>query len=139
MAKAKAKTTAPPSTSANDIAELSANFGWSQAFLKSHPELENIFNQAVNGGWSQARFVASVQDTAWFKQHSDVWRKNEYLSQTDPSTFKQRKAQYTEQLRNMAGQYGIQLTSKQLAWWGTQGFMMGWGQPELQNVLASTV
>ena len=69
-----------------DPATLAEQYGFTQAFLNANPELKKIFGQAVAGQWSSDRFTAALENTSWYKTHSDTERKWLLQASTDPAT-----------------------------------------------------
>lgn len=119
--------------------DWASDYGWSLAFLNGHPALKKIFDKAIDQGWSAQRFVAEIQDTPWFKQHSDSWRQATYLQATDPKTYGQRTGQIAEQIKNAAGALGIEVSPKLLKQWSEQALRFGWTDVQINNHLASQV
>lgn len=126
-------------THGNEAKDLAAQYGWSSAFLNGHPELKKIFHQAVKNTWSPQRFVAELQDTAWFKHHADTARQAIYLHATDPKTFGQRVDQLRNHIADAAGALGIEVGKKTLDQWAHQALMFGWDESQINNHLAGQV
>ncbi|WP_327719882.1 transglycosylase SLT domain-containing protein [Streptomyces sp. NBC_00490] len=72
-----------------DEDELMEQYGLSAALINSSKELKKLFNQAVSGGWSAAKFQASLKNSKWWKSQSSTLRKYITTRATDPATFKQ--------------------------------------------------
>lgn len=121
------------------LRDIASDYGWAWAVLEDNPQLFRVFEQAVENGWSPQRFIAEVQDTKWFKNHSDHWRQMWYLERTDPKTFKKRRNEVHRQLADAAGALGIDVPKKQLAEWADQALRFGWDQAKINNVLAGAV
>lgn len=123
----------------NRLRNIAADYGWAYSVLEDNPQIFNVFEQAIENSWSPQRFIAEIQDTNWFKNHSDTWRQAMYLEQTDPQTAKQRKSEIGRTLQDQAGALGIEVTGKQLQEWSEQAFRFGWDQTKINNVLANQV
>ena len=93
-----------------------------------------IVKKAIAGNWSPERFQARLQDTKWFKKHSDIWRQNTALKYTDPQTYKERLKNYRTQIKNLAGQWGADLTQREL---GTVQEQLQEASARLKKVRAS--
>lgn len=139
MAKRKRKQHGGGGHSANDMADWAAQYGWSESFLRGHPALEKVFNQAIDNSWSAQRFIAEIQDTNWFKKHQDSWRQATYLQATDPSTYNERVKQIAEHIKNSAGALGIEVNGKTLNQWANQALRFGWNDDQINNHLARQV
>lgn len=123
----------------NKAANYAASYGWSQAFLEGHPELKQLFDQAVQHGWTAPRFIAELQDTGWFKKHSDVARKAMYLKATDPKTYAKNVNQLKQQLADAAGGIGVEIPPSQLETMAEHAYLFGWDQNQINNHLAQMV
>lgn len=123
-----------------ELRDLAADYGWAYSVLEEFPQLMQVFRQAVDNNWAPQKFVAEIQDTPWFKRHSDTWRQNTYLRLTDPKTYDQRVRQKARELQDMAGSLGIEFKSqKQLREMAEQSFLFGWDQTKVNNRLARMV
>lgn len=121
------------------VADFAADYGWSEAFIRDNPQLEKVFEQAIENNWSPQRFIAEIQDTPWFKKHSDTWRQAVYLQATDPKTYQQRVNQIRANLADRAGALGIEVSPKLLEKWSEQALRFGWDDAKIANHLARQV
>ena len=117
--------------------EMAANFGWSLAVLNSDPELKQLFHDAVTHTYSQALFVAKLQNTKWYQKHGEAWRQNEVLRKADPATYNQRLASSTGHIVQQARAYGVTLTAAQAAQMAGDYMGFGWNEDQLRQHLAS--
>jgi hypothetical protein len=106
-----------------DPAELRREYGFGYAFFKSDPELWKLLKTAIAEGYDQAMLVAQLQETKWFKTHSDAWRKNMGLKFTDPATYQERLQNVRNSIENLAGQFGVQLTNKEINRYAERAFL----------------
>lgn len=72
-----------------DRDELASQYGLSAALINSSKELKGLFNKAVSGGWSAAKFGAQLKNSKWWRTQSSGLRKYLTTKYTDPATFKQ--------------------------------------------------
>jgi hypothetical protein len=119
--------------------DWAADYGWALSFIKGNPQLEKVFNKAISNNWTPQRFIAEVQDTPWFKKHSDTWRQATYLQATDPKTYGQRVQQIRAQLHDAAGHLGVEVSKDLLNKWADQAVRFGWTDAQIQNHLAGQV
>lgn len=119
--------------------DLAADYNWSMALLNSDPDLRRLFRSAVTNGWSEARFVAEMQDTDWFRKHSDSYRQNEIARITNPATWKQARKQAEAQFSNMAASTGSQLSDKAMKKLVDSTMAFGWNEAQQQDFLAKYV
>lgn len=105
---------ASPVTPKLDPAELAASYGLTSALINSSSELKKLFSQAVSGGWSPARFQASLKNTKWWKTQSNTLRQYVTLKYTDPATWTQNRKAAAAKLNTIAVQVGLgnQITAK---------------------------
>jgi hypothetical protein len=121
------------------LRNIAADYGWAYSVLQEFPQVFQAFEQAVENSWSPQRFKAEIQDTNWFKKHSDQWRQSEYLRLTDPATYDKRTKEIARQIQDAAGSLGIEVPREQLAEWAGQALKFGWDQAKINNVLAKQV
>lgn len=122
-----------------ELRNLAADYGWAYSVLEEFPQLFKVFNEAVEQSWSPQRFIAEIQDTPWFRRHSDVWRQTTYLQLTDPTTFQKRVNEVARQIQDAAGSLGIEPGNKQITEWAEQALKFGWDQAKINNLLAKSV
>lgn len=122
------------------LRNMAMDYGWAMAVFEEFPELMTVFKEAVKKDWSVQRFQAEIQDTNWFKKHSDTWRTNTYLKLTDPKTYDERVEKVERGLADAAGALGIDFkNNKQIQEMAEQAFLHGWDESKINNVLARMV
>lgn len=122
-----------------DSATLAASYGYSAAMLNSSPDLKNLFSKAVSGGWSAEKFSAELQNTQWYKDHSDTQRK--FLAQTsiDPATQSQNILQQTVSIQTAGAKMGARIddaTARSLA---QTSLASGWNVDQLNKAIAGYI
>jgi hypothetical protein len=119
-----------------DWADLGATYGWSVAFMNSHPDLKRIVVGAVREGWDGPTILAKVRGTHWYRAHSEAWRKAAVLESTDPAEF---KSQVTAMQRHVANVYAATVGHTANAGWAKnvaqQAVRLGWTDEQLQQVV----
>lgn len=121
------------------LRNIAADYGWAYSVLKDNPQLFKVFEEAVENSWSPQRFIAEIQDTNWFRKHSDSWRQATYLQSTDPATYRKRVGEIARQIQDAAGSLGIEPGGPQIGEWAEQALKFGWDQAKINNVLANSV
>lgn len=116
-----------------------AEFGWSIAFFKSVPELWKKFSQAIDEGWTAARFKAAIMGTKWYKTHADTWRKAYALKYTDPKTYQANRKEIYTTVQQLAGQMGAPLSKAQLNVITGHAMWQGWNEQQMRVALANYV
>lgn len=124
-----------------DPGVLARDYGFTDAMLKSIPDLKRVFDQAVKGGWDAKRFQAAVENTTWWKTTSKSQRDYILKSFTDPATFGRDKTATSFKINEMASQLGITdlMGTKHMddLVWGV--LYNGWSDAELKYHLAGFV
>lgn len=87
--------------------ELMENYGLSAALINSSKELKSLFNKAVSGGWTAAKFQASLKNSKWWKTQSAGLRKFLTIKYTDPATYKQNWSNAQYKINQLAVQVGL--------------------------------
>ncbi|MBA2951433.1 hypothetical protein [Streptomyces himalayensis] len=100
-------TSGGPVKVALDKDELAEQYGLSSALINSSKELKSLFNQAVSGGWSAAKFQAKLKNSKWWKTQSSSLRKYITTKFTDPATHKQKWAQAQYKVNQLAVAVGL--------------------------------
>lgn len=122
-----------------DPRDLAARYGWALSVINSSPDLRRVFNQAVANTWSPDRFIAEVRNTSWFRGHSDTWRQNQVLRETDPQTWNQRFAQNRATIASMAGQMGVVWSAHALDTVVNNYMNFGMNDAELKQIMGRYV
>lgn len=100
-------TAAPPVKVTLSREELAEQYGLTSALINSSKELKSLFNQAVSGGWSAAKFQASLKNSKWWKTQSSSLRKYLTTRYTDPATWKQNWSNTQYKVNALAVQVGL--------------------------------
>jgi hypothetical protein len=129
---------APPATTVN-AQELEAQYGATDAFFKSVPELEGIVSQAVAGQWDEARFKAAVQNSAWYKNHNNAFRQWYQLGIENPAEADRQRQQTERQIGNLAQQYGINMPAGDITWLANTSLAAGWNDAQIEHALGGMV
>lgn len=126
-----------------DEDELMEQYGLSASLINSSKELKKLFNQAVSGGWSAAKFQASLKNSKWWKSQSSTLRKYITTKFTDPATFKQNwaSAQYKVNALAVTVGLGNQITkgksSKLLKQAIYNSLALGWSDARIKDWLGA--
>jgi len=98
------------------------------ALIASVPELQNLFQVAVAQTLSVDAFIASVQNSNWWKTNSNTMRQAIALQQTDPATFNQNVGNLQASLTNMAAEFGAQISQGELNQLAVEAIQGGFDQ-----------
>jgi hypothetical protein len=120
----KPKATTPP---AKTTADWASEYGVQAALVNSNTELKTLFNQAVTGKWTPAKFQATFQNTTWYKTHADTWRVAETARLTDPASWKEQINQAKTQIAQQSSALGFTLSDDQVERLATQSLYLAAG------------
>lgn len=79
--------------------------------LDSVPALRHLLDQAIAGDWSASKFQNAVEDSAWWKSHSDTARSRIIQQANDPAAWQQSLNNVQSSITNLAHQLGMPLNS----------------------------
>lgn len=119
--------------------EIEREYGFAYRFFKSNPELWKLLKTAVAEGYDVSKFQAHLKATKWYKRHSDVWRQMTALKYSDPRTYQERMNNMRTQIKNLAGQWGADLTPGELKRYTTRALMFGWSPDQILDHIAKDV
>lgn len=121
--------------------EMASNYGWALSVLKSNPELYKLFKRAVGPpAYGQAKFVAELRNTKWYKTRSESTRQALVLQKADPAEYNRR---VSTAATAVADQYyamtGKQMSAAQAKKYGATAFTFGFNDAELRDLISGTV
>jgi hypothetical protein len=123
-------------TPAQQKAALLAGIGPLSSLLSSIPELQAILNKALSTGMTGPEFENAINNSAWYRTHSDSVRAGLIQQASDPKTYAKMLQQEQSKIQTLASQMGVQLTPQQLAKLGSQSYLQGFTQDQLTHQLA---
>lgn len=118
----------PTQTPVLSLDMLRAEYPLVAALVTSVPELQQIYNSAVNGTWSTDKFIAAVQNSSWWATHSDTARQVFALMKTDPATYGQNVNNLEASIQQMAASLGANLTTSQMQQFAVDALTGGYDQ-----------
>ena len=118
---------------------LAEEFGFALSVLKSDPDLNTLFTNAVAVGYDQTRFNAELMNTGWYKKHGETWRNASVLKSADPATYATKLAQSKASVGTLAAQMGAAMTPGTLAQMAETSLMLGWDSNQVQAHLGTYV
>ena len=129
-----------------DASELAEQYGLTANLINSSKELKRLFDQAVAGSWSAAKFQAALKSTKWWSTQSSTLRKYVTLKFTDPATWKQNNAAAAAKVNALAVQLGL---GRQISPGGTMSKILkeavynsvalGWSDARLKDWMGARV
>jgi len=122
-----------------DQDEIEQEYGLAYALFKAYPELNDLLKKATGQSWSATRFQVELRQTDWFKQHSDIWRQNQALKYSDPTTYQERLNNSLTQVQNLAGTFGAGLSEKASRRLAERALLLGMSEDQIRDKLANFV
>jgi len=111
------------------------DFGFDPEFLKKHPAIDKLVEQAVDKEWSINRFEAEVKQTEWWQTHTMAQRDWQITVVEDPGEAARMIERAREQVRTMARQMGVRLNGDQIRSLAERSVKNGMDSTELQLII----
>lgn len=119
------------------LKDLAARYGFSAAFFQEAPGLEKLIHQAVKNQWDQTTFIGHLKETGWYQRHDSSQRKWIALQDDDPAEAAHQLQQRVHDLRQMATQLGLDITSQDVRAFAEKSLMNGFSSDQMQQGLAA--
>lgn len=94
------------------------------------PELHALLNKAITTGQTASEFQNAIENTQWYRQHSDAVRQAIVLKQSDPATYRKNLQQAEAAVTGVAQQLGV-TPGTELLGIATRYMAEGWTQDQL--------
>lgn len=94
------------------------------------PELHQLLNNAITTGQTASEFQNAVENSQWYRQHSDAVREAIVLKQSDPATYQKNLRQAEATVNGVAQQLGV-TPGTELVGIATRYMAEGWTQDQL--------
>ena len=118
---------------------LAEQFGYALTVLKSDPDLNTLFTNAVAQGYDRTRFNAELMNTGWYKAHGEAWRNATALKSVDPATYATKLAQSKASIGTQAAAMGAAMSPSTLAQMADTALMFGWDANQIQASMGTYV
>lgn len=105
--------------------------------LTEVPELKGLLQQAIQGSWSTAHFEQQVQQSQWWRTHSDEAKTLIGMQSTDPGEYSAQVNSSKLTVEQAAKTLGVTLSAAQIQSLGLDSLMSGWNSDELNSQIAS--
>lgn len=90
-----------------------SEYSWAYQLVQSNKELKELWETAIDKGWTAARFIAKFRDTKFYQNHLDSWLKIEALKQTKPLAYRDLIKGTAASLMDQAAGFGVKMTEAQ--------------------------
>lgn len=103
----------------------------------SDPALAEIILEGAAGQYTPEKFTSAVQGSEWYRTKAPSERQWIITKLVDPARAAQLESQATVQVRQLASQFGVPLTSAQLDLFVNGALQGGWDAAEIQRQLVN--
>lgn len=120
-----------------------AGFTWD--FVKSHPEIHDVFDEAIKNDWfnkgqiGKDLFTNAVQDTTWAQNNSGFAQQYILDKERGGEAFAEQQRVAAELVRKTAVAIGANLTPDQISFFADQTLMNGWNQSGRETFLTQAL
>ena len=106
-------------------------------YLLDEPELRQLLLDAIdpNKGFSPEEFQARFEATNWYRTHGDSQRQWEALLNADPETARRQVQQRWAEIRDTAGELGVQFDAEGFQYLADLSIRYGFTQAEIRDRL----
>lgn len=94
------------------------------------PELHALLNKAITTGQTASEFQNAIENTQWYRTHSDAVRQAIVMKQSDPATYQKNLQQAEAAVTGIAQQLGV-TPGAELVGIATRYMAEGWTQDQL--------
>lgn len=122
--------------------ELAQSYGYALQVIYSVPELRQLFERAVNakkGQYTAERFQAELQNTTWYRENDQYFRKAWAAEQMGGADWQSDLQEARLIVQDTAGQFGADLTPEELDALSRRYIYEGWAEPARQGLLAQAL
>lgn len=115
------------------------DYGFSDAFFNSDPELKKLLAQAKRKKWTANQFQAAFMKTKWYRGRQSSIRQWTDLTTRDPAEAKAKIAERTADLADRFTQLGLTVNSSVLSKLAVDSLKFAFSDGQLSNILANYV
>lgn len=108
--------------------ELAAQYQQAVGIIYAVPELQQIFTQALDEGWTPAKMQASIQNSKWYRENDQYSRTAWAQEQMGGADWQAAQDDARVQVQAVARSMGSDLTPEELTALTKRYIYEGWGQ-----------
>jgi hypothetical protein len=124
-------------SSSSTSADYKQALGPLAGLLTGIPELKSLLDKAIASDQPVNDFINSVENSPWYRSHSETVRENIALQFSDPATYQAHRKTANGHIQQLADQLGVRLSHDQLVSLTTQYTLGAWDDQTLQHALGS--
>lgn len=122
-----------------DPAAAIAEYGYIAELANSVPDIKKVLTQAIENGWTPARFTAAIQETAWWRTTTDKQRQVEVLKKTNPQEYRRQRQEMIDRFVITARNLGVEEGNQRIFILAERALSQGWDDDQIQRYLAADV
>lgn len=116
------------------------DYGFTEAFLATAPEIAKLVEKAAKEDWSPERFQAAYRDTAWFKRNQESVRAYETQRTMDPATWNANVSARMQELEQQLNALGAgKISEGALNKLARESMKYQWNQQQLAAALVTYI
>jgi len=112
-----------------------SDFGFDPEFLRTHKEIAELVEKAVDKEWSIPRFEAELKQTKWWQNHTVAERSWQIQLTEDPAEAESLLEKSKQDLITMADQMGVVLSDEQVDRISARAVRQGLDPTEIQLII----
>lgn len=120
--------------------ELASQYGMTAELLNYYPELKKIFEEALAGNWAGARLKVAIENSEWWKNHTEAERKWILLNHADPAQAEDMWTKGVAYIQDKMVQWGVPADDKKirdaLVW---KYVIFDWNEQQLKYLAADAI
>ncbi len=62
---------------------LSVDYAFAMRIVSANPEVQDVFTQAINGGWDKQRFQAALTNTKWYNDQGTEYARKAWFAKSE--------------------------------------------------------
>lgn len=121
------------------VEDLAGKYQYSEAILRSVPELMKVFKDAYIAEWSEDKIIAAISNTSWFRDHSARWKEVEQMRTRVPGEYNAKLDEMRVELNGFANSIGAQLDAGELENLSREALYGGWSEGKMRQMLTTYI
>ena len=113
-----------------------STYGFNREFLKAHPEIRKLVEQAQKHDWSDQKFQQEIKDTKWWEKTTQAQRQWQILSTEQPAEARDQVQNRMKDLLATASQMGVDLDRKEAKDFAEKALRNGMSDQEILTFLS---
>lgn len=119
---------------------LSVDYNFAMRIVSANPEVQGVFQEAINGGWDKNRFEAALKNTKWYADQGTEYARKAWFAQREGG------GQWDDQMnvardavQRAASSAGAVIPKEQLDSWAEKYIFQGWYKQDRMGLMADAM